>query len=139
MKASDLQHNLSVLYHPQRHPNAHERLSELLDEAGVRIEEYSCASNPSEMQMLVKEGHGFTLIREGIVLDEELTTRRIAGVSWTVDTAVVYHKQRYPKTLPVLLRNFTRCFRNEAKDVGSDKISGSLQTSIPVPKRSPVS
>jgi DNA-binding transcriptional LysR family regulator len=54
LKTADLQDNLSVLYHPQRHPEAHERLLELLDDAGVRIEEYSRASNPSEMQMLVK-------------------------------------------------------------------------------------
>ena len=55
LQPADLQNNLSVLYHPQRHRDAHERLVELLDDAGVRIEEYSCASHPSDMQMLVKK------------------------------------------------------------------------------------
>jgi hypothetical protein len=52
----------------------------MLNEAGVTIEEYSRASHPSEMQALVKEGHGLALIREETSLDEGLTTRPIAGV-----------------------------------------------------------
>jgi len=57
-----------VLYQPQRHPDAHQRLLELLADAGVRVTEYSRASHPSELQSLVKEGHGLTLIREGTPL-----------------------------------------------------------------------
>jgi DNA-binding transcriptional LysR family regulator len=53
LQASDLQHNLAILYHPQRHPDAHVRLLEWLGNAGVLIEEYSRASHPSEMQTLV--------------------------------------------------------------------------------------
>jgi DNA-binding transcriptional LysR family regulator len=128
LKAADLQDNLSVLYHPQRHPDAHERLLELLDGAGVRIEECSRASNPFEMQMLVKEGHGITLIREGTSLDDELTTRPIAGVDWTVDTAVIYHKQRHPKTVPVLVRNLKKNFNEDPKPAGSERIPVSAQT-----------
>jgi DNA-binding transcriptional LysR family regulator len=135
LKATDLQDNLSVLYHPQRHPDAHERLLELLDDAGVRIEEYSRASNPYEMQMLVKEGHGFTLIREGTTLDDELTTRPIAGVNWTVDTAVIYHKQRHPKTVPVLVRNLKKSFNSDTKEPGSGERSASAQASITLQKR----
>jgi DNA-binding transcriptional LysR family regulator len=58
LKTGDLQENLAILYHPQRHPDAHHRLLELLADAGVSIEEYSRASHPSEMQTLVKEGYG---------------------------------------------------------------------------------
>lgn len=137
LKAADLQDHLSVLYHPQRHPDAHERLLELLDDAGVRIEEYSHASHPSEMQMLVKEGHGFTLIREGSILDDELTTRPIAGVGWTVDTAVIYHKQRHPKTVPVLVRSLKKDFSDNAKRANSLKMPLSTQTSMTVQKRPP--
>ena len=36
----DLQDNLSIFYHPQRHPDAHARLLELLGDAGVNVEEY---------------------------------------------------------------------------------------------------
>lgn len=57
LRPADLQDNLAVLYHPQRHPDAHHRLLELLTDAGVSVEDYSRASHPSEMLTLVKEGY----------------------------------------------------------------------------------
>jgi DNA-binding transcriptional LysR family regulator len=137
LQPTDLQNNLTVLYHPQRHPDAHERLLELLADAGVTIEEYSRASNPSEMQMLVKEGHGFTLVREGSVLDDELTTRPIAGVDWTVDTAIVYHKLQHPKTVPILVRKLGKQSHQSAKEARPHKVSVLVETSIATPKRPP--
>jgi DNA-binding transcriptional LysR family regulator len=133
LQATDLQDNLAVLYHPQRHPDAHERLLELLADAGVRVAEYSRASHPSEMQMLVKEGHGFTLIREGTTLDDELTTRPIAGVDWTVDTAVIYHKLRHPKTVPILVRKFGKHLPQNTKETRPHKVS----VIVDIPKRPP--
>lgn len=105
---TDLHTNLKILYHPRRHPDAHRRLLELLTEAGVTPEGYSRVSHPSEMQSLVKQGYGFSLIREGSALDPELTTRPVAGVNWTVDIAFVYKKEGHPKTIPVLVRNLKR-------------------------------
>jgi hypothetical protein len=83
-------------------------LLEFLADVGVTVEEYSRASHPSEMLTLVKEGYGFALIREGTPLEEELTTRPVAGADWTVDTAVVYHKERHPKTIPILVKKLQR-------------------------------
>jgi DNA-binding transcriptional LysR family regulator len=120
LQVSDLQDNLTIIYHPERHPEAHVRLLELLGDAGVTLEEYSCASHPSEMQTLVKEGHGLALIREGTLLDEELITRRLSGVDWTVDTALIYHKRRHPKTVPILVRMLKRSIQ---KEVHNRKIS----------------
>jgi hypothetical protein len=57
------------------------------------------------MQTLVRLGYGFALIREGTPLDAELTTRPVAGVDWTVDTAFVYRKHHYHSTIPVLIRH----------------------------------
>jgi DNA-binding transcriptional LysR family regulator len=108
LQASDLQGKLTVIYHPQRHPEAHVRLLELLGDAGITLDAYSCASHPSEIQTLIKEGHGLALISEGTPLEEDLTTRRIAGVNWTVVTAAIYHKQRHPKTIPVLVKKLKR-------------------------------
>lgn len=100
----DLQEHLSIFFHPMRHPDAHLRLLHLLHEAGITIQEYSRASHPFEMQALVKDGHGFALIREGTALDSELTTRAIAGMDWTVDTALIYRKHHPPSTIPVLVK-----------------------------------
>jgi len=108
LEAGDLQDRLSIIYHPERHPDAHRQLIELLSDVGITLGDYSCASHPSEMQMLVKEGHGLALIREGTPLDEELTVRRLAAVNWTVDTAVIYHKQHHLKSLPILVRMLKR-------------------------------
>jgi DNA-binding transcriptional LysR family regulator len=105
LQPADLQEHPTVLYDPQRHPHAHARLLELFAEVGVKIEEYARASHPAEVQSLVKQGFGLALIREGTVLDAELTTRPISGVDWTVDTAIVYKKQGHPKTLPALIRH----------------------------------
>lgn len=112
VQTSDLQHKLGIFYHPHRHPEAHARLLELLSNAGISVTEYSRASHPSEMQTLVKEGHGLALVREGILLEEGLTTRPILGVSWTIDTAVIYHKQHHPKTVPILVRRLKRMILN---------------------------
>jgi DNA-binding transcriptional LysR family regulator len=106
----DLQEHLRVFYHPQRHPDAHDRLLEWLGTAGLQIREYSRASHPSEMQALVRDGFGVALVREGILLDDQLTTRPAIGVDWTIDTALIYHKQRYPKTVPLLVRQFKKQF-----------------------------
>ena len=139
LQASDLQGNLTVLYHPQRHPDAHERLLELLADAGVQIEEYSCASHPSEMQTLVKGGHGFALIREGTTLDEELTTRPIVGVDWTVDTALIYHKTRHPKTVPILVKQLLKQCSQEGKETAQSKASVFVRGSTAARKRPPES
>ncbi len=137
LQTSDLQGNLAVLYHPQRHPDAHERLLELLRNTGVQLEEYSWASHPSEMQTLVKGGYGFALIRESTNVDEELTTRPIAGVDWTVDTALIYHKVRHPKTIPILVKRLIKQLPQNGKETALNKISVSVQTSIASGKRPP--
>jgi DNA-binding transcriptional LysR family regulator len=108
LKPTDLQDNLAILFHPERHRDAHERLLELFMDAGINIREYSRATHPTELQSLVKDGYGFALVREGTPLDQSLTTRPIAGVNWTVDTAAVYHRQRYPKTVPLLIKRLRK-------------------------------
>ena len=108
---ADLIGRLTVIYDPQRHPAAHARLRELLEEAGVPVRDPVMASHPSEMQQLVLDDYGLALIREGMSLPNALTTRPIADVPWTVDTAIAYHKDRYPKTIPKLVRDLKRQLR----------------------------
>jgi DNA-binding transcriptional LysR family regulator len=127
LNSTDLQNNLSVFYHPQLHPEGHEMLLALLTEAGVKIDHYSLASHPSDMQMLVKEGYGVTLIREGTQLDDELTMRPIAGWHWSVNTAVIYHKHRYPKTVPLLVKKFRNQCRENTNGIGKEKMRRSSE------------
>jgi len=105
---ADLESNLGVLRHPRQHSEAHSWLLALLEEAGVQLKEFSRASHPVEMQTIVKAGYGLALLRERTVLAAGLTTRPIAGVNWTVETAFVYNKQLHPKTIPVLARSLKR-------------------------------
>ncbi len=97
LRPADFADRLAILYDPERHAAAHARLAELLAEAGVHMEAYSRASHPTEIQDLVLGGYGFALIREGTELRTGLITRPISGVTWTVDTAFIYHNERFPK------------------------------------------
>src|SRR5260370_35337316 len=99
------------------------------------MEDSCTASHPPEMQTLVKGGHGFALIREGTSLDEELTTRPIAGVDWTVDTALIYHKVHHPKTIPILVKRLIKHLPQNVKETEPSKESVSARGSTPIGKR----
>jgi DNA-binding transcriptional LysR family regulator len=129
---SDLQGNLKILYHPLRHPHAHQRHRDWLRQVGVEIEHYSRANHPIELRELFKQGYGFALIREGSKIDDDLTTRPIDGVDWNVSTAIVYNKQRHPKTIPVLVRHLKRHFATLSKEQPSpEQISQGRQIRRP--------
>ena len=115
LQAADLDGKITVFHHSAYHSEAHERLLEQLNDTGIRVEEYSRASHPSEIQMLIKEGHGFALLREGTLLDEALTARKVAGVDWTTETAAIYHVRRYPKIVPILIKQLQRELMKERK------------------------
>jgi DNA-binding transcriptional LysR family regulator len=129
---SDLQSNLRILYHPERHFHAHQRHREYLKEIGVDIEHYSRANYPSELRELVRQGYGFALVREGSKIDDELTTRPIAGVDWVVSIAIVYNKHRHPKTIPVLVRHLKRHLSGpRTKEVSTESSSEPRISSSP--------
>jgi DNA-binding transcriptional LysR family regulator len=115
VRPAELNGNIGVFYHPQRHPEAHAQMMERLKKAGIRVGEFSSASHPTEIQHLVKEGFGLALIREGTELHPDLTTRPIFGVDWTVDTAFIYHRERIPPTIPILVRHLRRHIANSLK------------------------
>jgi DNA-binding transcriptional LysR family regulator len=127
LNAVDLAENLRIFRRPSQHPDAHQRLRELLAELGVRFEEYSHASHPQEMQEFVQNGDGFALIREGASLLPGLTTRPVLGVEWTVDTAIIFKTNPKSKVIPVIAKNLKRHFlgharsRNDKKGFASSK------------------
>jgi len=80
---------LRIFRDPEIHPSAHARLIEMLGEIGVTPVLSCVAATPADLQLMVKAGYGVALIDQSSLLDDGLTTRRIAGVSWTADTAFV--------------------------------------------------
>jgi hypothetical protein len=77
---------------------------EMLDAVGVHPEVVSTTAHPHEIQWMVKAGYGHALIREGSELEAGVVTRPVAGVSWTVDCALISMKSPSQKTIPVLVR-----------------------------------
>jgi DNA-binding transcriptional LysR family regulator len=116
VRPKELNGNIGVFYHPQRHPEAHVQMMERLSRVGIRVGEFSRAAHPTEIQQLVKDGYGSTLIRKGTELDPDLTTRPIIGVDWTVNTAFIYHRERRPPTIPVRVRHLRRHIATSVKE-----------------------
>jgi DNA-binding transcriptional LysR family regulator len=136
LAVADLKEHLRIFYHPQKHPDPHGRLLEMLSSAGVQLREYSRASHPSEMQALVREGFGIALVREGMALDDQLTSRPVTGIEWTIDTALVYHKQRHPKTIPILVRQFKKQFGQQRLNNDSELASIAMNSTVKRPNAS---
>jgi hypothetical protein len=37
-----------------------------------------------------------------------LTTRHVLGVEWSVDVGIIFHRERHPKTIPILVRKLRK-------------------------------
>jgi len=87
---SDLVKRLTIFRDPDGHPAAHARLLQMFSEAGHSVHISCSAAAPSDIQLLVRDGYGVALVNEDMLLEKDITTRRLAGVHWTADTAFVY-------------------------------------------------
>lgn len=87
---SSLSERLTVFRDPEGHPSAHARLVQMFSEAGFALQISCSAATPHDIQLLVRDGFGLALVSEDTLLESDVTTRRIAGISWTSDTAFVY-------------------------------------------------
>jgi DNA-binding transcriptional LysR family regulator len=101
---------LGIFSDPRHHPRAHARLLEMLKEQGITARISNPTFNGEHVQWLVKHRVCLALIREHESLDEELTTRPIRNVNWTVDSAIVYRPGQDQMALPLLLRELERRF-----------------------------
>lgn len=110
LEASDLNGKLGIFSDPHRHPSAHARLLELLSEQGITPRRVSPEFSLEQIQWMVCEGICVALIRELEVLNENLTTRPIKGVKWTIDSAIVFRKKDKHGGLSLLLRDLSRRF-----------------------------
>jgi hypothetical protein len=51
-----------------------------------------------------RAGYGVALIDQRTLIDPALTTRPIAGIHWTADTAFVHHNDADHLALPIVIR-----------------------------------
>jgi hypothetical protein len=82
----------------------------MLTEQGIEPRVSSPTFNAEHVQWMVREGLCVALIRQSEVLHEDLTTRPIQGVDWTIDSAIVYRPEHQQMALPLLLRDLERRF-----------------------------
>jgi DNA-binding transcriptional LysR family regulator len=101
---SSLEKRLKIFREPKRDPEGHRRLMEMLDAVGVHPEVVSTTATPYDIQWMVQSGFGQALIREGSELEDGVVTRPVAGVNWTVDSALISRKSTTQKNIPTLVR-----------------------------------
>ncbi len=105
-----LDKRLAIFSDPRHHPRAHARLLELLEAQGIKPRSSNPTSNSEHVQLMVRERICLALIRQGEPLDEDLTTRPIQGVHWTIDSAIIYQNEHDQKALPLLLHDLEQRF-----------------------------
>ena len=108
VSASQLSTRLKIFRDPEIHPTAHDKLVEMLVEVGIEPEAACLAATPADIQWMVRAGYGVALIDQKATLDPGVTTRPIAGVQWTADTAFVHHRNANHLALPFLIRFLQR-------------------------------
>jgi DNA-binding transcriptional LysR family regulator len=108
LSTGDLNGRLGIFSDPRHHPRAHGRLLEMLAEHGIKTRISNPTFNSEHVQWMVRQRLCVALIREHEPLHEELTTRPIMGVSWTVDSAIVYQAEGRQRTLPLLLHELQK-------------------------------
>jgi DNA-binding transcriptional LysR family regulator len=107
----DIDRRIKIFRDPELQPAAHSRLLEMFQEVGIQIDLSCSASTPSDMQWMVTARYGLALIDQLSSLNPGLTTRPIAGVNWTSDTAFVHHNHGDHIALPFIERSLSQHWR----------------------------
>jgi DNA-binding transcriptional LysR family regulator len=103
---------IKIFRDPELQPSAHSRLVEMFAEVGASMHLACSANTPADIQWMVKAGYGLALIDQASPLDSGLTSRPIAGVNWTVDTAFVHHNLADHIALPFIERSLAQSWRD---------------------------
>ena len=103
---------IKIFRDPELQPSAHSRLVEMFAEVGAPMHLACSANTPADIQWMVKAGYGLALIDQASPLDSGLTSRPIAGVNWTVDTAFVHHNLADHIALPFIERSLAQSWRD---------------------------
>lgn len=131
IQPSELAKRLKIFRYPEAHPEAHARLMELLTEIGIKPDVACLATTPADIQWMVQSGSGVALIDQKTPLDPSLTTRRIANVNWTADTAFAHPLSAEHPALPVLIRHLRKINGSKpAKHTHRRKYANDLQMKL---------
>jgi DNA-binding transcriptional LysR family regulator len=108
---SALNHKISVFTYQKHHPTAYNHLVEMFADIGITPRPCEPTLNVEHVQWMVREGHCYSLIRVGRTLMNGLVTRPIAGVDWTIDTALVLRAENENPALSLFVEELTNHFR----------------------------
>jgi len=105
---------LKVMFDRQLHPLLYEQIERKLARAGIHLHPSDLVLHPSDAHFLIKEKVGLGLVREGMPLDPDLTSRPIAGLNLTVETAFVCQELQQRPVLPLLAYRVAKCCTGNA-------------------------
>lgn len=116
---------LQVSFDPKFHPAFYNHLSGQLYRAGIALQPTQFVSAPSEVQWMVKQGWGYALMRESMVLDPELVARPITGVELFIESAFVYQAASHEPALQLLAWDLKSHFQNAVSTASAKRTNGS--------------
>jgi DNA-binding transcriptional LysR family regulator len=105
--------NLKIMFNRDYHPELHDEIRKAFKKAGMVIKPSETFSAPPDMQFLVRTRGCFGLIRAGIPVDDELTTRPIEGMDFRITTALLCRKQQKNAVLPMLAYRMSQLCRDK--------------------------
>lgn len=108
--SDQLNGRLSIFSDPRHHPRAHIRLLEMLEDQGISPRSAKPTFNSDHVQWMVRENLCLALIREHQPISDDLVTRPIQGVHWTLDSAIIYKPDHKLVALPLFLRELANRF-----------------------------
>jgi len=108
---SSLDNKISVFTYQKHHPAAYNRLLEMFTEVGITPRPCEPTLNIEHVQWMVREGLCYSLIRAGRTLMNGLVTKPIAGVDWTIDTALVLRADNENPALYLFVEELMNSFR----------------------------
>jgi DNA-binding transcriptional LysR family regulator len=103
-----LNNKLCIFTYQKHHPVAYKRLLQMLADVGVEPRSCKPTMNIEHVQWMVKEGGCYTLMRARQTLSPGLTTRPIADVDWTVDTAIACQSDHRNPALTLLIEELLK-------------------------------
>lgn len=119
--------NLKIMFNRTYHPELHDQIRKAFRKAGITITPTETFSAPPDMQFLVKTRGCFGLIRAGVPVDDELTTRPIEGMDFRITTALLFRKQQKRPVLPMLAYRMSQLCRDKEEAKVSKRPSESVR------------